>query len=295
MELVSAIVCTYNRPVDTVLRAVKSIKNQTYQNIEIIVVNDCPGNIDLVAKLESELKALDDKIRYYVNEENKGISANRNVGLSYAKGKYIAYLDDDDEWAPNKIEMQVSEMSGNVALVYGNFIIKDGEKSFVSYRGRHFGNLLKEILKENFVGGTSFPLINTEYLKSIGGFDENATSGEEYDVWIRLISRYEIRYVNSPLGFYSMSSDSVFKNDNSKYTMWRLYFLKKYRDLLVRYPLIYMSALKSDMRLGENCKDKELYDYCKKMINESGIKRALLILVPIVNFKDKVLTKLRLN
>ena len=86
MELVSAIVCTYNRPVDTVLRAVKSIKNQTYQNIEIIVVNDCPGNQELVTKLESELKALDDKIRYYVNEENKGISANRNVGLSYAKG-----------------------------------------------------------------------------------------------------------------------------------------------------------------------------------------------------------------
>ena len=295
MELVSAIVCTYNRPVDTVLRAVKSIKNQTYQNIEIIVVNDCPGNIDLVAKLESELKAVDDKIRYYVNEENKGISANRNVGLSYAKGKYIAYLDDDDEWMPQKIEMQVAGMTDNVAIVYGDFIIKDGEKSFVSYRGRHFGNLLKEILKDNFVGGTSFPLINAEYLKSIGGFDENATSGEDYDVWIRLISKYEISYVNSPLGFYFMSSDSVFKNDNSKYIRWRLYFLNKYRKLLEKYPLVYMSTLKSDMRLGEKYKNSELYDYCKEKIDESGIKRALFILVPIVNFKDKVLTKLRLN
>ncbi len=99
---VSVIIPTYNRA-NLVSRAIKSVLNQTYQDFEIIVVDDCSED-----NTEEIVKSFNDsRIRYIKHKKNKGGSAARNTGIKRARGKYIAFLDDDDEWLPSKLEKQI--------------------------------------------------------------------------------------------------------------------------------------------------------------------------------------------
>ncbi len=113
--LVSIIIPTYNRA-NLVIRAIESALNQTYRNIELIVIDD--GSKDQTPQIISQIK--DPRIRYIRYEENRGASHARNVGLSLAKGEFISFLDSDDEFLPQKIEKQLEafEKSENVGAVY---------------------------------------------------------------------------------------------------------------------------------------------------------------------------------
>lgn len=296
MELVSAVVSTYNRPVEIVLRAVKSIKQQTYENIEIIVVNDCPTNLELVQELGSRLEALDNRIQYIVHETNRGACAARNTGLAKAKGKYIAFLDDDDEWMPDKIEKQVSEMSDGIGLVYCDSIRIYGDKTFAYRQGRPGRKPIEKILKYNYIGGTSFPLMNTEYLRNEGGFDENIPSCQDYDVWIRMISKYGIKYIEQPLGYYYLSNDSTFKKNNKKYVQGNEYLLGKYKALFERYPSSYIYHINNMAYNGKYVlKDQEVYVYYKKKISDSGILSVYSLCMPMVKVINKILCKMHLD
>ena len=120
MVEVSVIITTYKRPLQIVSRAISSVLNQTYTQLELIVVDDSPSSFEGRDAIEQYIKNLPDKrIRIIQHDNNRGACAARNTGIQDSKGNYIAFLDDDDFWHPDKIEKQMRKMaSGNYGLVY---------------------------------------------------------------------------------------------------------------------------------------------------------------------------------
>lgn len=208
--MVSAIVTTYKREPNMVLRALDSILAQTYRNIEIIVVDDSPSDFSAREDVRTavEMRQRDNSeinIRYIAHEKNMGACVARNTGLEAAKGEYIAYLDDDDEWLPEKIEKQMEVMQKTgVGLVYcGNMIQNDqtGLRT-VAKKQYYRGKIFERLLFSNFIESTSYPLIRKESLEQVGGFDPSMQAAQDYDVWLRIAERYEIDYVPEALVLY---------------------------------------------------------------------------------------------
>ena len=207
-ELVSAVVTTYKREPDMLLRAVTSILNQTYKNIEIIVVDDSPSEYTFrkdISVIINQMKIEGINIQYIQHETNMGACVARNTGLLASNGSYIAFLDDDDEWMPEKIEKQVNVIKNkDVALVYCGCVYKNDVTGTTTFKKRKYlrGNVFDELLFVNFIESTSFPLIKTDCLRAVGGFDSLMQSAQDYDVWLRIAKNHKIDYVQEELVIY---------------------------------------------------------------------------------------------
>src|SRR2546429_9117536 len=127
MPKVSVIIPTYNRA-EFLCSAITSVLNQTFHNFEIIVVDD--ASQDHTREVMNSLG--DKRIRYIRHEKNKGVAATRNTGLVNAKGTYIAFLDDDDEWLPEKLQKQfnlLESCQNIVGVVYtGAFVVRKSDR-----------------------------------------------------------------------------------------------------------------------------------------------------------------------
>ena len=204
-KLVSAIITTYKRPVEIVIRAIDSVLNQTYSNIEVILVDDSPKTYSERSILEEKILVYGDKVKYIQNENNVGACASRNNGLSIARGEYVAFLDDDDEWLPEKIEYQVSKFSDpDIGLVYcGRMVVNDSTGKISNENlEEHSGYIYEKLIYNNFIGSTSYPLIKREAIMSVGGFDPLMQSAQDYDLWLRLAKNYKVDFVGSILAKY---------------------------------------------------------------------------------------------
>ena len=198
-DLVTAIITTYKRKPSMVVRAIHSVLSQTYKHIELIIVDDSPPNY---SERDNVRKAVEKEIE---DNHEIDICVARNTGMNAAKGKYIAYLDDDDEWLPTKIEKQIRVIEHSKAgLVYCGCLCKNDrtdsivERKAIYYRGRVFDKLLYN----NFIDSTSFPLIRKDCLEAVGGFDPLMESAQDYDVWLRISKEYEVDFVPEPLVIY---------------------------------------------------------------------------------------------
>lgn len=208
--MVTAVITTYKRGPAMVLRALNSILQQTLKDIEVIVVDDSPDDYSFRDDVKAMVLEQRDihkevEIRYIQHEKNLGACAARNTGLAAARGEYIAYLDDDDEWLPEKLEKQILLMNDpDVALVYCGRLRQDDTtgKAIIEKTEYHRGDVFKSLLDHNFIGSTSFPLARTEALKGIGGFDILLKSAQDYDVWLRIAKKYSIDFNKEPLVIY---------------------------------------------------------------------------------------------
>ncbi len=234
--LISIVITTCNRSADILRRAVKSAYEQTWQNKEIVVINDAPEN---APEVEEALKGFDD-VRLVNNEKQHGVSHVRNLGVKEAKGKYIAFLDDDDEWLPDKLKLQAEQFDDQTGLVYCDyFAIKDG-KTLKYDENKAFpqGWALKELLGDNFVGGCSIPLIKKEALSDAGEFDTNISYGEDYDMWLRIAKKYKIGCVRKRLVKYYIGAPSLTGSFERRMEGWE-YLLEKHKADYEKYPSEY--------------------------------------------------------
>lgn len=171
-ELITVIIPTYNR-IDTLERAINSVKNQTYKNIEIIVVDDNAKKEDIRNKVREIIKKYKD-VKLIENKKNLGGGLTRNVGIEHASGKYIAFLDDDDEFYPDKIEKQYKlckeKENQNVGLIYcyADYV---SSNSKITRKVDYEGNPLKEHLIL-CIAATSWWFCPKDVLKKVGGFDD---------------------------------------------------------------------------------------------------------------------------
>lgn len=195
---VSVIIPTYNRA-HLVARAICSVIAQTYQDFEIIVVDDASKD-----NTEEVVRRLGDhRIRYIQHEGNRGGSAARNTGIRAAHGEYIAFLDSDDEWLPEKLERQVASLRAKpsgVGVAYTRFWrVKEGEYTGPWPRKCAEGNVFLHQLSGLTTSPTSCMLLRATCFDVAGLFDEELPARQEDELKIRLSRAFEFTTVHEPL------------------------------------------------------------------------------------------------
>lgn len=231
-SMISVIITTHNR-LELLKRAYASVLNQTYRPLEIIIVDDASndGTQDW-ARRHNELTTY---IRI-PRSESKGACYARNVGISNASGEFIALLDDDDYWFPNKLEEQIAIALKGYDVVSSKWAVEDSDGQWYEVLTDESDWELPALLRACRGGATSVPLLNKASVIRAGLFDEHVVKGQDHDLWIRLMaSGCKQATVQKVLVKYFHSDDSRFNNP-SKLIHGTEYKLDKYRDLYDLYP-----------------------------------------------------------
>lgn len=217
-KLVSVVITTYKREKKYVKEALYSVLKQTYQNIEVILVDDN----GVGSTYEEELRQLcseNQKVIYLQNKKNSGAQFSRNQGIMKSKGEYVAFLDDDDIWAETKIEKQMAMFTDDsIGMVFcDGYSFKDGDMNKlgvfreVSVFNRPISHDME--LFNDYVGSTSQVLIKKECFSKVGIFDCDMPARQDYDMWLRISRDYLIVGVPEPLLFYRIhSGERISKN-----------------------------------------------------------------------------------
>ena len=211
--IVSTIIPVYNRT-ETLVRAVQSVLDQTYKSFEIIIVND-GSTIGEFESIKSKLLNMDERIRVIDHIVNRGASAARNTGAKNARGELLAFLDSDDEWLPEKLEMQVNIMKDNheVGMVSTGFYFIDVNKNVknVHYpKCKH--DWLECLFYSNAIGTTSTILLSRECFEKVGGFNENFVSCQDWEFYLKIAKKYKISVIKKPLVNYWYHGKSISGN-----------------------------------------------------------------------------------
>ena len=202
-DLVSVVIPTFSRP-DMLGRAIESVLKQSYFNYEIIIVDD-NGEDSKYQKITEEYISRykhNKCIKYIKHKTNLGGCAARNTGIRNAKGKFIGFLDDDDEWTTDFLEVMMCKFSDDlVGAIYCDQYIQKREKIFYSVNDTKFlkGNVFENLLNGWCPLSTSLFIIRKECFDNVGGFDEELKSFQDYDMWLRIAQKYKFDYVNKRL------------------------------------------------------------------------------------------------
>ena len=233
MPKLSVIIPTYNRA-EFLRTAIESALNQTFNDIEIIVSDD--KSTDYTREVVESFE--DERIKYVRNEGNKGPSATRNTAILASEGEYIAFLDDDDEWLPDKLQRQVEVLDKsqpNICGVYSNrlFIDKKSSKVLSDNPGTDQlkGNLLYQLMIKSPIH-TSTVVIRKRCLDEIGLFDETISYMEDRDLWIRLSIKWDFEYISTPLTKAYVHGFAHLSRNLEGQTAGRERLLERYHHLL---------------------------------------------------------------
>jgi glycosyltransferase involved in cell wall biosynthesis len=212
MDLISVVIPTYNRA-NLIGRAIKSVLEQTYENFEIIVVDDAStdGTEKMVRSLNSP------KIIYLRHKENKGVSAARNTGIKHAKGRYVAFLDSDDEFIKDKLAIQNEyflKLNPPPAIIYTNLWIEENGKLNLVTSDKYPSQYVK-IGPKHFPTNAPLPseqtwMVDINCLEKIGGFDEELRICEGGDLFARIVKSYPAYYINLPLAIMHITEGHLF-------------------------------------------------------------------------------------
>ena len=193
--LVSVIIPTMNRS-KVLVRAVNSVLSQTYANLECIIVDG--KSTDDTREIISSIH--DQRLVFHVQTDNRNFSAAMNEGISLAKGDYVAFLDDDDEWLPEKLEKQMNLLlsspagTGMVYCWYNSYDDLKNEKIF-GFHPTLRGNIFSDILEKEGICGTPTLLLKKEVFSKAGAFNEKVTFGDDGEFACRVAKHFDIDFV----------------------------------------------------------------------------------------------------
>lgn len=229
-ELVSIVIPTHNRQ-PLLERAINSARAQSWPNIEIIVVDDASSD-STDSYLQREAK-IDTRVRFIRNDVSKGGAGARNAGIKLALGTFVAFLDDDDLWAPEKLTKQINLLKSNpsASSVSCSFMVEhsSGKRTL---QPLYAPDELQQVLKANKFGGASMCLTTKAALEKIGGFDPSLRSGQDWELWIKLCIDGPLLMCPEPLVRYQIHDGlRISTNQKSVYFGRRsIYF--KYKKIL---------------------------------------------------------------
>ena len=302
-KLVSIIIPTYTR-CDMLERAIESVLNQTYKNIEIIVVDDNDSDSEYRSKTEEFMKKYDlnNNVKYLKHIKNMNGAVARNTGIKNCNGDYIGFLDDDDEFLPEKIEKQVKILNRTdkkIGGVYCGFNIIRGNKLMSKNIPNCQGKLSKELLMMEWgTGSGSNVLFKKEVLESINGFDQNLTRHQDWDVLLNMFRKYEIIVLKDVLlNIYKDSRINI--PDVNKFIKVKKYFIEKFNDLIIEtniekqiYQKHCLEIVVAFIKNKQYNKALKCYSVAKTYGNISNKNKLFLLLsIVYVNlpFKEKIL------
>lgn len=226
--MVSVIIPSYNRE-KTIERAVMSVLNQTYKDLELIVVDDCSK--DNTVEVLKSIK--DDRFKIIELEKNSGACVARNVGVENAQGDYIAFQDSDDEWLLDKLEKQMAIFEKEkVDLVFCAFN-RFGLGKNLTCPKLSEGIVERKTLLEDSRISTQTLIGKKECFENVK-FDPEMPRLQDYDITIRLSKKYSIYFVNEPLVNMYVQNDSISKNKNKMIRAETIIF-SKYKDDIEKY------------------------------------------------------------
>jgi glycosyltransferase involved in cell wall biosynthesis len=209
--LISVVIPTFNRA-KLVARAIESVLHQTFHDYEIIVVDDAGTD----STEESLKKKFGKQIIYIKQERNRGLPAARNAGIKVAQGAYLAFLDDDDEWLPEKLALQMQRIQGNtcLGLIYCGYSQVDENGNFIKLViPAKEPRIAEKLLYWNCITcPPSGVLVKKEVLHTAGYFDEKLSACEDWDMWIRCAQCTSFDFIDVPLVRYMMHSSNMHKN-----------------------------------------------------------------------------------
>lgn len=200
VRAVSVIIPTYDRA-NMLPRAIDSVARQTWGSWELVVVDD--GSTDCTEAVVSKID--DPRVKYLRHHQNRGAAAARNTGIRAAKGRYIAFLDSDDEWLPEKLETQLRCVAQchvrKIGVVYSRTISCDRARQRMKPQETPIreGDVFTTLLEGWCPATTSSVLVARESLIAVGGFDENLQSYHDYDLWLKLARSNQFHAVDEPL------------------------------------------------------------------------------------------------
>lgn len=246
MERVSVVITTCNRKPDIVKIAIDSVLNQTYPNVQLIVVNDSP-NYRHRSELEEMINGYENKVTYIVNETQKGANYARNLGAKKSDGTILSFLDDDDYWHISRLEKIVKKINEGCDVVYSDYIIFSEKGSYINRRFLpREEEKLERILAGNFLGGFSNVTFTKEIFEKVGMLDEGMPSYQDQDLFIRLVQCGRLGYINEGLSYYRITPVSISLNGNKKFTGMKM-LIEKYEGLFREYPESKRRRLESEL------------------------------------------------
>lgn len=235
--MISVVIPTHNRA-DLLPRAIKSVQAQTWTDLEIVVVSD--GSEDDTKAVVEALAKDDDRIKFIEYFPARGGNIARNTGIENASGEYVAFLDDDDEFMPEKLEKQMAVMQSDpqIGLVYtGVHIIYVNEDIAYSSIPKASGDLSKEILLDNIIGTTSTVMARKDVLLKAGMFDVKLRALQDFDLWIRVCQLCKIGHVpEEMINYYNYTGTKQVSALTDKYIESFAYINNKYKDMMDALP-----------------------------------------------------------
>jgi O-antigen biosynthesis protein len=254
---VTVIIPVYNRAA-SVGRAIASVLNQTYQDFEVVVVDD--GSEDTTPSVVAAIG--DPRITLIRHERNLGGGAARNTGYRTGSAPFVAFLDSDDEWLPTKLERQVEVFERSderLGLVYtgADRIFPNGTVS--RYVPRRRDDLSDALLLANVVGETSLGMVRRSALEAIDGFDESLPSSQDMDLWLRLCERFDTDVVPEALVKVAKRNDGGRISANVPASaLGRELYGQKHRQKLIRRGVWHLYLRNSGWWLQRALRDSQL-------------------------------------
>lgn len=206
---VSVVIPNFNR-VGLLSSAIESVLNQTYTNLEIIIIDDfsTDGSQKLIKQLEKKYK----NVFGIFSFKNRGANYCRDLGVIKSTGEIISFLDSDDKFHPTKIEQQVRVLTdfGNeeIGFINCNFYGRKDKKNSESDKIIR----LPDLLEKNILGGFSTLMLRKNIYFEVGGLDKNLKSCQDWDIYLKILEKYPGYFMSEPLVDYLIQEDSISKN-----------------------------------------------------------------------------------
>lgn len=248
--LVSCIIPSYKRS-DTLVRAIKSALNQTYENVEVLVVDDNINGDEYSIALKEIIHQFgrEPRVRLISQEKHINGAEARNAGVRASNGEYIAFLDDDDEWLPNKIERQMEVMFADPQLggVAGGATLWEGEKeiSHLPLSKVTEENLLLNVLIRKVRFATSTFLCKKEAFEAMGGFDTNLIRSQDLQLFADFLAHYRIYPLTSELTTKMYVESNINRLGTKKLIHNKKAFFNSISDVIDSFPKPTRKRIKS--------------------------------------------------
>lgn len=226
--MISIIIPTFNRG-NTIKRSIESVLNQTYKDIEVVVIDDC--STDNTYEIIKEIK--DRRIYYYKNKNNLGACFSRNFGVSIARGEYIAFQDSDDEWLPGKLNEQekfLNEMTCDIVFCSMLRISEKKKEIYPPYTPDNTSDLYRQLLIENCISTQTVFGKREAFEKT--KFDERMPRFQDWELMLRMSRIYNIKYLNKVLVRSFIQKNSISINPKSAITALNIIYKNHYEEIV---------------------------------------------------------------